>query len=73
MINMLKLKFMPGACQWIHRPGAAIQLVAVAQRDAGSIHVFAARSAGETLAVLDHHRHPVISMQVWRVGVLVEF
>jgi len=60
MINMVKLGFTPHACCWVHRRGQAQGLLAVSERDNGTIRLYDARGNGQALETIDKlHRFPV--------------
>eukprot|EP01052_Picozoa_sp_SAG31_P010361 SAG31_NODE_566_length_14037_cov_32.372148_9_plen_553_part_00 len=44
MISMLKLGYLPGACQWVSKKGAADGLVAVSEHDSAEIRIYRARA-----------------------------
>lgn len=49
MINMLKLGFHPGQCEWIYNPGDAISTVACSEKSTGKIHVYDGRGGSQPL------------------------
>ncbi|XP_027018184.1 peptidylprolyl isomerase domain and WD repeat-containing protein 1 [Tachysurus fulvidraco] len=49
MINMLKLGFHPGQCEWIYNPGDAISTVACSEKSTGKIHVYDGRGSNQPL------------------------
>ncbi|KAG7274055.1 hypothetical protein CRUP_030777 [Coryphaenoides rupestris] len=53
MINMLKLGFHPGQCEWIYNPGDPIYTVAVSEKSTGKIFVFDGRGSNTPLHVFD--------------------
>ncbi|KAJ3605830.1 hypothetical protein NHX12_027874 [Muraenolepis orangiensis] len=60
MINMLKLGFHPGQCEWIYNPGDPIYTVAVSEKTTGKIFVFDGRGSNEPLHVFDKmHSSPL--------------
>ncbi|XP_054764435.1 peptidylprolyl isomerase domain and WD repeat-containing protein 1-like isoform X1 [Lytechinus pictus] len=61
MINMMKLTFVPGRCQWIYRAGDAIPALAISDRESGKIYVYDGKGTSEPLHTLDNkHSAPVI-------------
>ena len=60
MINILQLTYVPAAAAWIHRAGAAIPELAVAESATATIHVYDGRGTSEPLRSLDKiHMKPV--------------
>ncbi|KAI9468436.1 MAG: peptidyl-prolyl cis-trans isomerase cyp15 [Benjaminiella poitrasii] len=60
MINMIKLKFKPKACCWIHQKGQAQALVAISETENSNIHIYDGRSDGKPLHTLSKmHSKPV--------------
>ncbi len=58
MINILQLTYVPAAAAWIHRAGAAVPELAVAE--SATIHVYDGRGTSEPLRSLDKiHMKPV--------------
>ncbi|KXJ16664.1 peptidylprolyl isomerase domain and WD repeat-containing protein 1 [Exaiptasia diaphana] len=55
MINMLKLNYKPGKCEWVFPKGAAIAAVACADEDTGVIHVYDGRGTNTPLHSLKLH------------------
>uniref|UniRef100_A0A671MI30 peptidylprolyl isomerase n=2 Tax=Sinocyclocheilus TaxID=75365 RepID=A0A671MI30_9TELE len=49
MINMLKLGFHPGQCEWIYNPGDAISTVACSEKSTGKIFVYDGRGSNQPL------------------------
>ncbi len=60
MINILQLDYIPAAAAWIHRAGAAVPELAVAESTTGTIHVYDGRGTSQPLHSLDKiHMKPV--------------
>ncbi|PCH40031.1 peptidyl-prolyl cis-trans isomerase [Wolfiporia cocos MD-104 SS10] len=60
MINMIQLGFTPHACCWVHRRGQAQGLLAVSERETGTIRLYDGRGNGQPLETVDKlHRFPV--------------
>ncbi|KZT09132.1 peptidyl-prolyl cis-trans isomerase [Laetiporus sulphureus 93-53] len=60
MINMIKFGYTPHACCWVHRRGQAQGLLAVSERDSGTIRLYDGRGNGQPLETIDKlHRFPV--------------
>ncbi|KAI7792990.1 peptidylprolyl isomerase domain and WD repeat-containing protein 1 [Triplophysa rosa] len=53
MINMLKLGFHPGQCEWIYNPGDAISTVACSEKSTGKIFVYDGRGGNQPLHRFD--------------------
>ena len=66
MVNIIELPFTPTCAAWIFRPGALECVLAVAEKDAGTIHCYnTGVSGGHAEAELSRcalHRHPVAAM-----------
>jgi hypothetical protein len=66
MVNIIELPFTPTCAAWIFRPGALECVLAVAEKDAGTIHCYnTGVSGGHAEAELSRcalHRHPVVAM-----------
>ena len=64
MINMIKLKFVPSKCVWIHSPGDAIQAVAITDSESPKIYVYDSAGGSKALRVLDKlHMAPVTTLK----------
>uniref|UniRef100_A0A8C4QYJ4 peptidylprolyl isomerase n=1 Tax=Eptatretus burgeri TaxID=7764 RepID=A0A8C4QYJ4_EPTBU len=60
MINMIKLGFHPGCCEWIYSPGEAICAVACSEKTSGQIFVYDGRGSNQPIHKLDKvHSHPL--------------
>ncbi|XP_020615590.1 peptidylprolyl isomerase domain and WD repeat-containing protein 1-like isoform X1 [Orbicella faveolata] len=59
MINMLRLDYIPGQCEWIFPPGAAVASVACSEKETGVIHVYDGRGTSTPLHTLNLHTKPV--------------
>ncbi|XP_050185783.1 peptidylprolyl isomerase domain and WD repeat-containing protein 1 [Myiozetetes cayanensis] len=53
MINMLKLGYHPGQCEWIYCPGDAISSVATSEKSTGKIFIYDGRGNNQPLHVFD--------------------
>lgn len=76
MINMMRLPFVPGRCEWIFRAGDAIPALAISEAETGKIHVFDGKGTNEPLHTLDkQHSAPVVLIKynpVFEVAVSVD-
>ena len=60
MINILQLDYVPSAAAWIHRAGAAVPELAVADSATPNIFIYDGRGTSEPLRCLDKiHMKPV--------------
>uniref|UniRef100_UPI00358DE951 peptidylprolyl isomerase domain and WD repeat-containing protein 1-like n=1 Tax=Myxine glutinosa TaxID=7769 RepID=UPI00358DE951 len=60
MINMIKLGYHPGCCEWIYSPGEAICAVACSEKTSGQIFVYDGRGSNQPINKLDKvHSHPL--------------
>ncbi|KAL9951874.1 hypothetical protein ACROYT_G044613 [Oculina patagonica] len=59
MINMLRLDYVPGQCEWIFPPGAAVAAVACSEKETGVIHVYDGRGTSTPLHTLNLHTKPI--------------
>ncbi|KAM9456620.1 peptidylprolyl isomerase domain and WD repeat-containing protein 1 [Clarias gariepinus] len=65
MINMLKLGFHPGQCEWIYNPGDAISTVACSEKSCGRIHVYDGRGSNTPLHTFDKlHSAPLCHIRL---------
>uniref|UniRef100_A0A8C8HJM3 peptidylprolyl isomerase n=1 Tax=Oncorhynchus tshawytscha TaxID=74940 RepID=A0A8C8HJM3_ONCTS len=65
MINMLKLGFHPGQCEWIYNPGDAICCVACSEKSTGKIFVYDGRGSNEKLHTFDKmHSSPLSQIRL---------
>ena len=62
MINMLKLDFIPSCVTWIHKPGDAINELAVAEENSPIIRVYDGKGSTDPLKTLKIHMKPVLVM-----------
>ncbi|NXJ71036.1 PPWD1 protein, partial [Rostratula benghalensis] len=53
MINMLKLGYYPGQCEWVYCPGDAISSVATSEKSTGKIFIYDGRGNNQPLHVFD--------------------
>lgn len=64
MINMNKLSFNPGYCEWIHSPGDPIAALAISVLNSCEIYIYDGKEIGEPLHVIDKlHRGNVALMK----------
>lgn len=59
MINMLRLAYVPGQCEWIFPPGAAVAAVACSEKETGVIYIYDGRGTNTPLHTLSVHTKPV--------------
>lgn len=59
MINMLSLAYIPGQCEWIFPPGAAVAAVACSEKETGVIYIYDGRGTNTPLHTLNVHTKPV--------------
>lgn len=59
MINMLRLEYVPGHCEWIFSPGAAVAAVACSEKETGVIYIYDGRGTSSPLNTLNVHTKPV--------------
>ncbi|XP_006899443.1 PREDICTED: peptidylprolyl isomerase domain and WD repeat-containing protein 1 [Elephantulus edwardii] len=65
MINMLKLGYFPGQCEWIYCPGDAISSVAASEKSTGKIFVYDGRGDNQPLHVFDKlHTSPLTQIRL---------
>ncbi|KAI5099434.1 peptidylprolyl isomerase domain and WD repeat-containing protein 1, partial [Silurus meridionalis] len=65
MINMLKLGFHPGQCEWIYNPGDAINTVACSEKATGKIHVYDGRGSNQPLHTFEKlHTSPLCQIRL---------
>ncbi|MBN3308122.1 PPWD1 protein, partial [Amia calva] len=64
MINMLKLGFHPGQCEWIYNPGDAISTVACSEKATGKIFVYDGRGDHEPLHSFKLHSSPLSQIRL---------
>lgn len=62
MINMIKLNYLPGTNEWIHKPGAAVSLIAQAELDGPSIQIYDAVGDNTPVHKIDLHATPITSI-----------
>ncbi|XP_015916004.1 peptidylprolyl isomerase domain and WD repeat-containing protein 1 [Parasteatoda tepidariorum] len=53
MINMIKLNYVPGYCEWVHSAGHAIAAVAVSVQGSKVINIYDGREINDPLHVID--------------------
>lgn len=59
MINMLKLDYIPGVCEWVFKKGDALSAIAIAEKEANTIFIYDGRATSVPLATLKLHTKPV--------------
>ncbi|PFX32217.1 peptidylprolyl isomerase domain and WD repeat-containing protein 1-like isoform X1 [Stylophora pistillata] len=59
MINMLRLNYIPGRCEWIFPPGAAVAAVACSEKETGMIYVYDGRGTSAPLHTVNFHTKPI--------------
>ncbi|XP_036265670.1 peptidylprolyl isomerase domain and WD repeat-containing protein 1 isoform X4 [Pipistrellus kuhlii] len=65
MINMLKLGYFPGQCEWIYCPGDAISSVAASEKSTGKIFIYDGRGDNQPLHVFDKlHTSPLTQIRL---------
>ena len=62
MINMLKLDYVPATAAWVHKPGDAIPVLAVAEENSNVIRMYDGKGSTEVLKSLTIHQKPVVSL-----------
>nr|XP_005301043.1 peptidylprolyl isomerase domain and WD repeat-containing protein 1 isoform X2 [Chrysemys picta bellii] len=65
MINMLKLGYYPGQCEWIYCPGDAISSVASSEKSTGKIFIYDGRGNNQPLHIFDKlHTSPLTQIRL---------
>ncbi|ELV09931.1 Peptidylprolyl isomerase domain and WD repeat-containing protein 1 [Tupaia chinensis] len=65
MINMLKLGYFPGQCEWIYCPGDAISSVAASEKSTGKIFIYDGRGDNQPLHIFDKlHSSPLTQIRL---------
>ncbi|GAB5566912.1 peptidylprolyl isomerase domain and WD repeat-containing protein 1 isoform X2 [Prionailurus iriomotensis] len=65
MINMLKLGYFPGQCEWIYCPGDAISSVAASEKSTGKIFIYDGRGDNQPLHIFDKlHTSPLTQIRL---------
>ncbi|KAM4638191.1 peptidylprolyl isomerase domain and WD repeat-containing protein 1 isoform 2-T2 [Amazona ochrocephala] len=65
MINMLKLSYHPGQCEWVYCPGDAISSVATSEKSTGKIFIYDGRGNNQPLHVFDKlHTSPLTQIRL---------
>ncbi|XP_028401226.1 peptidylprolyl isomerase domain and WD repeat-containing protein 1-like [Dendronephthya gigantea] len=59
MINMMKIGYEPGQCEWIYSRGAAIAALACSEKDSGKIHIYDGRGNNVPLNTIGIHTKPI--------------
>ena len=59
MINMLKLDYVPSVASWVHKPGDAINVLAVVEEDSNVIRMYDGKSSSEEIKSLKIHQKRV--------------
>lgn len=64
LINMMKLPYVPGRCEWVYGPGDAIAAVAVSDADTGKIYVYDGKGDEKPLHALESlHKAPLSALR----------
>lgn len=64
MINMFRLTYLPGCCEWIYSGGVATPAIACTEKDLPVIHIYDGKGQNKEIAVLDKiHNSPIIFMK----------
>ncbi|KAH6934371.1 hypothetical protein HPB50_023740 [Hyalomma asiaticum] len=64
LINMMKLPYVPGRCEWVYGPGDAISAVAVSDADTGKIYVYDGKGDEKPLHTLESlHKAPLSALR----------
>ncbi|KAL1482991.1 hypothetical protein MTO96_033432 [Rhipicephalus appendiculatus] len=64
LINMMKLPYVPGRCEWVYGPGDAIAAVAVSDADTGKIYVYDGKGDEKPLRALESlHKAPLSALR----------
>ncbi|EPY80060.1 hypothetical protein CB1_000872006 [Camelus ferus] len=58
MINMLKLGYFPGQCEWIYCPGDAISSVAASEKSTGKIFIYDAIVSSDKSGMIEYWTGP---------------
>uniref|UniRef100_H3D7J5 peptidylprolyl isomerase n=1 Tax=Tetraodon nigroviridis TaxID=99883 RepID=H3D7J5_TETNG len=65
MINMLRLGFHPGKCEWIYNPRDPISTVACSEKSTGKIFVYDGRGSNQPLHIFDKmHSSPLSQIRL---------
>ena len=65
MINMMKLSYVPGCCEWIHSPGDPISVLAVSDSENGKIYLYDGHGVNTPIHTIERlHTQPVILIKV---------
>ncbi|KZS04680.1 peptidylprolyl isomerase domain and WD repeat-containing protein 1 [Daphnia magna] len=60
MINMMKLSYIPGCCEWVHSPGDPISVLAVSESENGTINLYDGHGINKPIHQLEKlHNKPV--------------
>lgn len=64
MINMMRLNYTPGKCEWCHSAGDPIPALAVSDLESGKIYTYDGSAGNTPLHILENlHRHSVVCMK----------
>ncbi|KAH7956167.1 hypothetical protein HPB52_006599 [Rhipicephalus sanguineus] len=64
LINMMKLPYVPGRCEWVYGPGDAIAAVAVSDADTGKIYVYDGKGDEKPLHAIESlHKAPLSALR----------
>ena len=64
MMNMMKLPYQPGVCEWLHKAGDANPLIAVAEADGPKIRIYQGRGTKDPVHEIDLHNAPITDIKV---------
>ena len=65
MINMLKLPYIPGCCEWVHSPGDPVSVLAVSDSESGAIHLYDGHGVNIPIHSMENiHNKPVSLIKV---------
>ena len=62
MINILKLDYVPGVCEWVFNKGDALSAIAISEKQDTSIHIYDGRSTSTPMTTLKLHTKPITSI-----------
>jgi len=63
MMNMMKLPYQPGVCEWLHKAGDANPLIAVAEADGPKIRIYQGRGTKDPVHEIDLHNAPITDIK----------
>jgi len=60
MINMMKMPYVPGCCEWVHSPGDAVSMLAVSDSESGKIMLYDGNGTNTPIHTIEKmHAKPV--------------